>query len=105
MSSRDEPTRTDMVPQTVRPRTFRIDDETWEIAENYASVQGVSPAEYVRRAVISQIAHDRETIAFTEGADPEQARQALLARMLRRAATDVELVARSMGEPPRTSAD
>lgn len=103
MSSPDDARHVGSVPRAVRTRTFRIDDEMWAAVEQCAARQDLSAAEYVRRATLAQLAEDQEMAALHEGADPEEFRQALLARMLSRAAADVQLVARAMGDAPPSS--
>lgn len=103
MGSHGKDPQADSVLSAVRTRTFRIDDETWAAVEKCAAVQELSAAEYVRRATLAQLAEDQEMAALHEDADPEEFRQVLLARMLSRAAADVQLVARAMGDAPTTS--
>lgn len=57
--------------RAVRPMTLRVDDTTRAAIERAAALREISTAEYMRRAIIVQIAWDQAIRTLAAGADPE----------------------------------
>lgn len=59
-------------PDTVRPTTIRLDEATYAECRQEAERRGLNSAsEYIRQAVIAQLAWDRALRAVSAGTTPE----------------------------------